>query len=81
MAQPPAAPNVPPGRVALVIGFACAAFAVWVFPPLLGGLGIVLGGVAVLKGERRGWWVVGAAIVGMLLGFGLNALPQDFVEG
>ncbi|MBM3674443.1 MAG: hypothetical protein FJW88_05715 [Actinobacteria bacterium] len=81
--RPPVTPNQgpPPGRVVLVLGFAFAAFAIWVFPPLLGGIGIILGLVAVRKGERLGWWVVGAGVVGALLGLGLNALPQNFVDG
>ncbi|MSO37074.1 MAG: hypothetical protein EXQ69_02355 [Acidimicrobiia bacterium] len=71
--------ELPQGRVATIMGFAFAAFAVWIFPPLLGGIGMVFGGVAVFKGDRMGWWAVGASVLGILLGFALNALPQDVV--
>ncbi len=40
---------------------------------------MVFGGVAVFKGDRMGWWAVGASVLGILLGFALNALPQDVV--
>jgi hypothetical protein len=54
-----------------------AASAIWVFPLVLGSIGMVFGVVAALRGERRGWWVLALAAIGMLIGLVLNLLPSD----
>jgi hypothetical protein len=46
---------------------------------ILGPAAIVLGVLAVLRGEPRGKWVVLAAVVCLLLGLGLSLLPDHFV--
>jgi hypothetical protein len=46
---------------------------------ILGPVAIVLGILAVVRGEPRGKWVVLAAAVCMLLGLGLSLLPDHFV--
>ena len=45
---------------------------------VLGPIAVVLGVLAILRGEPRGKWVILAALVCMLLGLGLMALPDDF---
>jgi 3-oxoacyl-(acyl-carrier-protein) synthase len=46
----------------------------------IGGVGIALGALAWWRGERRGRWVIVAAILGLLLGLGLGLLPDKFVS-
>jgi hypothetical protein len=53
---------------------------VFVVPLFFGGVGIALGAYAWWRGERRGRWVVVAAVVGLLLGLGLGLLPDKFVS-
>ncbi|CAN5796235.1 hypothetical protein BH20ACT6_BH20ACT6_04920 [soil metagenome] len=48
--------------------------AVFFLPPLFGIAGIVLGAIAVRKGERLGWWAVGVSIAGLVLGLILGAV-------
>jgi hypothetical protein len=69
-----------PGQAAAIWGTVCAAWAVFVVPLFFGIVGIALGGYAWWRGERRGRWVMVAAIVGLLLGLGLGLLPDKFVS-
>jgi len=69
-----------PGQAAAIWGVVAAAWAVFVLPLFCGGVGLVLGAVAWKRGERRGRWVMVAAIVGLLLGLGLGLLPDKFVS-
>jgi hypothetical protein len=68
-----------PGQAAALWGVVAAAWAVFVLPLFCGAVGAVLGGVAWYRGERRGRWVIVAAIVCTLLGLGLALLPDKFV--
>ena len=58
----------------------CAAWAVFVLPLFFGLVGIVLGAYAWWRGERRGRWVIVAAVAGLLVGLGLGLLPDTFVS-
>jgi hypothetical protein len=69
-----------PGQAAAIWGAVCAAWAVFVVPLFFGAVGIALGAYAWWRGERRGRWVVVAAVVGLLLGLGLGLLPDKFVS-
>ena len=46
----------------------------------LAGLGVALGAYAWWRGERKGRWVIVAAVVCMLFGLGLSLLPDSFVS-
>jgi hypothetical protein len=69
-----------PGQAAAIWGVVSAAWAVFVLPLFFGAVGIALGAYAWWRGERRGRWVVVAAIVGLLLGLGLGLMPDKFVS-
>jgi MFS family permease len=69
-----------PGQAAAIWGVVAAAWAVFVLPLFCGAVGIVLGAYAWRRGERRGRWVIVAAVVGLLLGLGLGLLPDKFVS-
>jgi hypothetical protein len=68
------------GQLCAVIGAALAAFAIFVYPLVVGPAGMVLGATAWARGERRGRWIVVAAIVGTVLGLLLGLLPDKFVS-
>jgi hypothetical protein len=68
-----------PGQVALIWGIVATAWAVFVLPPFFGAVGFALGGYAWWKGERRGRWVMIAAVVAVVVGLGINLLPDWFV--
>ena len=69
-----------PGQAAAIWGVVAAGWAVFVLPLFFGAVGIALGAYAWWRGERRGRWVILAAIVGLLLGLGLGLLPDSFVS-
>jgi len=56
-----------------------SAWAIFVFPPGFGAVGLLLGLVAWRRGEPRGRWVALAAVVCTLAGLGLGLLPDKFV--
>ena len=68
-----------PGQAALIWGIVAAAWAVFVLPPFFGAVGFALGGYAWWKGERRGRWLMIAAVVAVVVGLGINLLPDWFV--
>ena len=72
---------LPPGRLPACFGFGVAGLAMWVFPLVLGPIAVVLGLVALRRGEWLGRWVVLAGIVGLVLGLVIEALPDSFVSG
>ena len=76
----PSLRKLQPGQAAAIWGVVCAAWAVFVVPLFFGGVGIALGAYAWWRGERRGRWVIVAAVVGLLLGLGLGLLPDKFVS-
>jgi hypothetical protein len=69
-----------PGQAAALWGVVAAAWAVFIFPLVFGGIGLALGGYAWWRGEPRGRWVMVAAVVAALLGLGLTILPDKFVQ-
>ena len=69
-----------PGQAALIWGIVAAAWAVFVLPPFFGAVAFALGGYAWWKGERRGRWLMIAAVVAILVGLGINLLPDWFVS-
>jgi hypothetical protein len=68
-----------PGQLCALLGAAAAAFAVFIIPLVLGPIGMLLGLVAVLRGERRGRWVIVAAAAGLVVGLLVGLLPDKFV--
>lgn len=86
----PAAPDTPtsnpvppsrlqPGQAAAIWGVVAVAWAVFLLPLFFGAVGAALGGYAWWRGERRGRWVIVAAIVATLLGLAIGLLPDWFV--
>jgi hypothetical protein len=69
-----------PGQAALIWGIVAAAWAVFVLPPFFGAVGFALGGYAWWRGERRGRWLMIAAVVAIVVGLGINLLPDWFVS-
>ena len=68
-----------PGQLAAILGAFAAAFAVWILPLILGPLAIILGGVAIARGERRGRWVIVAAVICIGLGLIVHSLPDKII--
>lgn len=78
--SPPPTRKLQPGQAAAIWGVAAAAWAVFLVPLFFGAVGVALGGYAWWRGERRGRWVVLAAVVCMLFGLGLGLMPDSFVS-
>ena len=76
----PAARGLQRGQLCAVLGLLAAGWAVFLFPLVLGPTGMLLGGVAMLRGERRGRWVILLAAVALVLGVILDLLPDKFVS-
>jgi hypothetical protein len=72
-------PGLRRGQGCALGGAALAALSVFILWYILGPIAIVLGVLAMLRGEPRGKWVVLAALVCMLAGFGISLLPETFV--
>jgi hypothetical protein len=70
-----------PGQMAAIVGVFIAGFAIWILPYILGPIAVICGVVAYVRGERRGLWVIGLAVVCMGLGFLVHAIPDDIVGG
>ncbi|MDQ1710782.1 MAG: hypothetical protein QOE45_232 [Frankiaceae bacterium] len=60
-------------RTLTIIGFVCAAVAVFFAPVVFGVGAIVLGIVAYRKGDHLGMWAAIAGVVGMVAGIALVA--------
>jgi hypothetical protein len=69
-----------PGQGCALFGLGLAAMAIFVFPLGFGPAGMVLGAIAVVRGERRGRWVIALAVLGTVLGLLLAMLPDKFVS-
>lgn len=67
------------GQLAALLGIFTAGFAIWVLPWILGPAAMVLGGIAVYRGERRGLWVIPLAVVCIALGLIIHALPDEII--
>lgn len=61
------------GRTLSIIGFVLAGIALFLFPPVFGIAGAIVGYLGHRKGDPLGKWAAGASIaavvVGMILGF------------
>jgi hypothetical protein len=68
-----------PGQLAAILGVGAAGFSIWILPLILGPLAIVLGGVAIWRGESRGRWVILMAVGCIALGLIVHALPDSIV--
>jgi hypothetical protein len=69
-----------PGQAAAIWGVVAVAWAVFLVPPFFGAVGFALGALAWRRGERRGRWIMIAAVVATLVGLGINQLPDWFVS-
>jgi hypothetical protein len=69
-----------PGQAAAIWGVVAVAWAVFLVPPFFGAVGFALGGYAWWRGERRGRWIMLAAVVATLVGLGISQLPDWFVS-
>jgi hypothetical protein len=68
-----------PGQLPAILGVFAAGFAIWIIPWILGPPAMVLGGIAMYRGERRGLWVIAAAVVCIGLGIVVHALPAETI--
>jgi hypothetical protein len=68
-----------PGQALAIWGVVAVAWAVFLLPPFFGAVGFVLGACAWWRGERRGRWIMVAAIVATLVGLGISQLPDWFI--
>jgi len=69
-----------PGQVAAIWGVVAVGWAVFLLPLFFGAVGLALGGYAWWRGERRGRWIMIAAVVATLIGLGISQLPDWFVS-
>ena len=65
------------GRTLSIIGFVCAALAVFFLPIVFGPAAIVLGIVGYAKGDRLGMWAAIAGVVGLVAGIALGMAFLD----
>jgi len=75
----PPTQGIQPAQGLAVLGAGVAGMAIFVIPLVLGPVAMILGGVAIAKGEPRGKWVIVAAAVCIVLGLLLSLLPDKFV--
>ena len=61
------------GRTLTIVGFVCAALALFVLPVLFGAAAIVCGIVGWRSGDRLGVWAAVAGVVGLLGGLAIAA--------
>lgn len=61
------------GRTMSIVGFVCAALALFFVPIVFGPAAIVLGILAYRKGDRLGVWAAVAGVVGLVGGIALGA--------
>jgi hypothetical protein len=69
-----------PGQAAAIWGVVAAAWAVFLLPPFFGAVAFLLGGYAWWRGERRGRWVMVAAVAAVIIGLAIGQLPDWFVS-
>jgi hypothetical protein len=69
-----------PGQAAAIWGVVAVGWAVFLLPLFFGTVGFALGGLAWHQGERRGRWIMVAAVAATLVGLGLSLLPDWFVS-
>ena len=68
------------GQGSAIAGLFFAAWAVWVLPYFFGPLGMLMGAIAYVRGERRGRWVILIAAGAMAIGLLFGLLPDKFAE-
>jgi hypothetical protein len=69
-----------PGQAPAIWGVVAAGWAVFLLPLFFGAVAFALGGYAWWRGERRGRWLMVAAVVATLVGLGISLLPDWFVS-
>jgi hypothetical protein len=69
-----------PGQAAAIWGVVAAAWAVFIVPLFFGAVALALGAYAWWRGERRGRWVMLAAVVAAAVGIAIGQLPDWFVS-
>ena len=79
METPNPLPVLKRGQGFALVGLFAALCSMWVLPLGLGPIGMVLGGIAIARGESRGRWVIAIAAGCMVVGLILNLLPDSFV--
>jgi MFS family permease len=79
MESRPPTQGIPPAQGIAVLGAGVAGMAIFVIPLVLGPVAMILGWLAIRKGEPRGKWVIVAAAVCIVLGLLLGLLPDKFV--
>jgi hypothetical protein len=76
----PTTSRLQPGQAAAIWGVVAAGWAVFLLPLFFGPVGAALGGYAWWRGERRGRWVIVAAVAAMVVGLAIGLLPDSFVS-
>jgi hypothetical protein len=74
-----AAPADPHTTSTLVFGCVAAAMAIWLLPYVFGPLGMIFGAVAMMRGDRRGRWVIALAAGCLVLGLIVNLVPDHIL--
>jgi hypothetical protein len=69
-----------PGQLLAGAGVVAAGLAVWLVPLVFGPLGMLFGVLAVVRGERRGRWVIVIAAAALVLGLLVSLLPPDQIS-
>ena len=68
-----------PQSSSLVFGCVAAAMAIWLLPYVFGPVGMAFGAAALVRGDRRGRWVIAAAAFGLVLGLIVNLVPDHIL--
>lgn len=63
----------------LVFGCIAAGMAIWLLPYVFGPLGMIFGGMAAVRGDRRGRWVIALAAFCLVLGLIVNLVPDHIL--
>jgi hypothetical protein len=53
--------------------------AIWLLPYVFGPVGMIFGGVALMRGDRRGRWVIVAAAACLVVGLLVNLVPDHIL--
>ena len=65
----PARPRTNAARICTIIAFVFAAIAIFILPPLFGLVGLVLGIVGAVLGDKPlGWYAAAASVAGAVIG-------------
>ncbi|MGV9369531.1 hypothetical protein [Micromonospora tulbaghiae] len=68
-----ARPRTNAARICTIIGFVFAALAIFILPPLLGLVGLALGIVGAVLGDKPlGWYAAAASVAGAVIGMILS---------